>query len=956
MPFASFVLGFKLVWRNKRRFVVVMSGLILAISIIGALFLVASNQSHEMGVSYLYMFRRPISLSKFDNTLNMTEYDALDDMVLEADALGTDVVDGVFHEIRVSSQSPTSHSVAYFFTKNDTINWPTFVFNSTAFDQLEFVVKDDFSSYSQSGPGRRLIGRTPVASKEIMVSESVAIGFNITINNNISICNVETEQMVPGYKVVGILPAEGYDADEIFIQYPDFLGLHGFIGESDNVYLQNFGFSILKIQIDLSSVTIFNVNDIVEKVNLLASRINVGLVQKGYSYQISNEMEMLQMMNAVVIIFIMMYLLLMVGMLLPAIILAGYISKTISLELFERRATEFGQFRSRGFSRKQMIRVLLGEILVSSLFCCAISAAAGVGLSYLFQPIAATFSPFGLHGSAQAVFSPFIFPETAPVYAIMMGIMAFLFVLFTYMQPMKLAFQRDLIDSLKEKVKASRQERKVTGGIVAMYLFGLIPLVLYLLLSVLPPGQAFTQIMSMYSPIISTLSIGSPFFLALATIKLIGEKKSTIFGRLCTFFLPRSKAPLRHVATRNITSKSATVTRLSMIVLFTIAFGFCVKTTFTSLTAFREEKMHVLIGSEISGQNDGMIGDLNATRVQLAAMANVTRSSSVVSTYCMITNQADPLFTYQAFYCDMMNVTEYLDTISAKDDKYLYGTTWHALASQVESSPDAAILPSSLASRVRGTIITVEVPYFNGINFVSFVKNYTVVGYYKVFPGLIMDTQGYYLRIILNENPWNVLKNNKEQLYMTTCIDTPFADQKHIDDAAAAMNFTTYRTMTNMSDTSSTIGMQPLLEMPIFYNLLDIDNWLAVGISLFGVAALSFMRITKERKEIGLFRIRGFDTKMIYATQLAEKFMPILIGGLVGILAGIIAGWIATTTIALNFVPFNPLLHYPIGLTVTGETILIQAIIPMVLYLGVILVAIQNEIRQSLGSIMDEED
>ncbi|MEX2727869.1 MAG: hypothetical protein Q6353_011500, partial [Candidatus Sigynarchaeum springense] len=95
---------------------------------------------------------------------------------------------------------------------------------------------------------------------------------------------------------------------------------------------------------------------------------------------------------------------------------------------------------------------------------------------------------------------------------------------------------------------------------------------------------------------------------------------------------------------------------------------------------------------------------------------------------------------------------------------------------------------------------------------------------------------------------------------------------------------------------------------------------------------------------------------MIYATQLADKFMPILIGGLVGILAGIIAGWIATTTIALNFVPFNPLLHYPIGLTVTGETILIQAIIPMVLYLGVILVAIQNEIRQSLGSIMDEED
>ncbi|MBN2150794.1 MAG: ABC transporter permease, partial [Candidatus Lokiarchaeota archaeon] len=600
--------------------------------------------------------------------------------------------------------------------------------------------------------------------------------------------------------------------------------------------------------------------------------------------------------------------------------------------------------------------VLSSEIMVSSLLCSAIAGAVGIGISYLFQPIAATFSPFGAPGLGQAASNPFLFPETAPIYAAIMIVLSLLFVLGTYLKPMKLAFQRDMIDSLKDKVKAHNEERKLAGGIAAMYLIGAIPLVLYLLLSVLPPDQPFTLVLGSFRQIICALSIAAPFFLAMATIKLLGEKKSGAFGTLCTLFLPKSKAPLRHVATRNIASKSATITRLSIIVLFTIAFGFCVKTTFTSLLDFRQERMRILVGNEVLGGNSGTIGELNATRVQLASMANVTRSGYAVSTFCFITNQQDPYFGYQYFYCDLMDVSEYLDAVSVKDDKYLYQTTWPALADRIQDNPDSAILPSTLTSHVQGELITVEIPYFNGIEYTSFEKNYTVAGYYKVFPGMSAETQSYYLHVILNEDPWHALENETGSLTMITCIETPFSEQRDIDLAAAAMNFSAYLTMTNISDASSAIGMLPLLEMPIFYNLLDVDSWLALGISLFGVVAISFTRITKERKEIGLFRIRGFDTKMLYTTQLAEKFMPILIGALVGILAGILAGWMATTTIALNFQPFNPVLHYTIGLTVTGENILLLAALPIALYLTVILIAIKNEIRQDLGSIMDEED
>ncbi len=956
MPFANLSLGFKLVWRNKRRFVVVMSGLILAISIIGALFLVANNQSHEMGLSYLYSFRQPITIEQpFSPSANLTEYEGLDDLVSEADSLGTNVVDKVIHELSLTPLNPSTLNLRYFLTKNQTIDWATLIVNTTQHQELMFNVQDDFSAFNQQTPGQALEGRVSVLPKEIMVDGLLASRFNITLNDSISLGNLETEQLVTGYKVVGIISTQFYTHQVLYMFYQDFLTLYS-TGSNDIVYLDYDGHAIFRVQIDLSTASIFNVNEIVESVNLLAGRIKVGLANKGLDYYVYNSMEYLESASAMVILFMLTYLLLMIGMLLPAIILAGYISKTIGMEMFERRSVEFSQFRSRGFSRQQMIKVLSSEVLVSSLFCSAIAGVIGIGISYLFQPIAATFSPLGTFGTEQAVFSPFIFPETAPIYAAIMIVLALLFVLGTYNQPIQLSFHREMIDSLKEKVKAHKQEKQLVGGIVAMYLLGGIPLGLYLLIFALPPGQPFTQVLSTFSPVIAALSIAAPFFLALATIKFLGEKKPGIFANLCTGFLPRSKAPLKHIATRNVVSKSAKIARLSMIVLFTIAFGFLVKTTFSSLTGFRQEKMQILLGGEISGRITDTIDVLNDTRTQYATMANVTRSSCIVSTMGFVNNTDEPMFTYTSFNCFLLNLTEHISTISEKDDKYLYETSWSALAGRVAVNPDIAVLPSTLEAYFQGMIITMKIPYDNGTAYTYFEKSYEIAGYYKVFPGVVADVQPYTYNIILNENPWEALRKETRDLGMIVCIETPFDDQRRIDNAAAGMNFTTFYTMTNLADSASALGMISLVDMPIFYNLLDIDNWLALAISLFGIATISFMRITKERKELGLFRIRGFDSKMIYETQLAEKYIPILIGGIIGVGAGILAGWITSTSIALNFQAFNTVLNYPIDLIITGQDVLLQAITPLVLYLVVILISIKNEIRQDLSSIMDEED
>ncbi len=949
MPFSNLSLGFKLVARNKRRFVVVNSGLILAISIIGALFLVASAQAREMGLEYLQGYERPIGIHYMGTTMNMTDYNDMENLILEADALGTNIVDDVIHGLLAESLNGTGDP-AYCFSRNESIDWPALWLNSSMFTNLLMSISDDFNRQSLTESGWALNGSLPAKPKEIMLTKNIATAFNISINDTLTIGNYQTEQNVSGYKVTGIVLGSG-SIDMIFIRYPDFQVLHEAIGDSEMIRRIDLGYPVLEVQIDISSASIFTVNEIVEDVNLLANRIKSGITYKGLTYDLYNSMEFLSGISVMLTMFLLVYIALLVVMLLPAITLAGYVSKTIGFEMFEKRAAEFSQFRSRGFSRAQMIKVLSSEVLVSSLFCSGIAGLAGIGMSYLFEPIAATFTFSGNTSTSQDVFNPFTFTETGPIYIVMMVVLSLLFVLGTYTQPMQLSFQRELIDSLKEKVRQSKQEKRLVGGIVGMFLLGGIPLVLYLLLAVIPPATPFALILSSFSPVICALTIAAPFFLALGMIKLLGERRPAALGKFCSAFISKKHLPLKHVVTRSVASKSAKVSKLAMIVLFTIAFGFCVRITLDSLAHFRQEKAHITLGGDVWSSENDLISNLNSTRSRISTMENVTAASFSVSTYGTVVNQSSNQFMYQSFIFNFLDLTDHIDSLVMMDDKYLYDTTWNQLASKASLLGDVVVLPSSLQSVVNGTTLTLYIEY-------NFYKTYTIAGYYKVFPGIVSDAATMYnYNIIVNDDPIALLAGAYFPYDMVMCVKTSLPNQTAIDEFAAGMNLTNaYYTMTNVASKGGGFNMISLVDMPIFFGLLEIDSWFAIAISLVGIGTLTFMRITSERKEIGLFRIRGFDRKMMLTMQISEKFVPILVGGLVGIAAGVLSGWFAATTIALNFIPFNSVIHFPIALIVDGENIIINAIVPIVLFFGVILVAIWNELRQNLSSIMDEED
>jgi len=943
-----------------------MSGTILALSIISSIFLVANFQGHELGTSVIKEFQPPITITSNSNSMNITQYDQLAGIVQEADALGTNIVKNVTRHFYMASMTYGYNNDSYFITKNTTINWLTFYYNSSIFSNVEYSVNDNFDYL----PAAAIIsGRAPENPKEILLTASFASKLSIAVDEIISIGDYGPNKLETGFKVVGLVSAEYSFFDSIIIDYTDFHSMIDTISTNGMIAL-GFGYyynlNVLSVYINIDNVNIYDLNDIITKITNLETRVATGLNNKNLDFAAVNSAQYLSSQYVLLMIFlyVIMYLALLIVLLLPVIVLSNYVSQTIGLEMFEKRSIEFGQFRSRGFSRKQMNKVLMSEVFVSTVFCSVLSSGIGIGISYLMIPIIGTVSLVSGASTSMPLYNPFFNLETIVIFTVMVILLSFLFVLSVYVRPMELSYSREMIDTLKEKIKARRREKSVVAGIVFMFLIGGIPLAFYLILQALASIPSVSMVFYSFGPLISILAMFSPFFISLATIKLLGEKKPKRFAQMCTAFFKTSKNQLKHVITRNISNKSEKISKLMLIIAFTVAFGLTVRLSGESLVNFKAERINILLGSDVRTTYNGNLGDLQSFKISINSKVNVSSSYSIVETYGKISNLDDSRFTYMSFSIYMLDLASMINTCRILDDKFLVDTSWMKLTDAANNHEKIALLPSALKPYIQETSVTVVIDTYNSPgNTTQITQELPIAGYFKAFPAIdYLPTSsssyyGSYYPLVLNVNPWDLFGTNGTMNFnMVVSIKTPFNDQPTIDEAAADMNLPSYITASNSTSVSSPLSFSPLVDNPLFYGLLDIDYWLILGISLFGIGALTFMKITSERKEIGLFRIRGFDNKMIYKIQLSEKYMPVVISSIFGTIAGFISAILVTTNVALNFSMYNSLINYPIAMAFTIGDMFLLILIPVLLYLLVTVIAIKLELRQNLSSIMDEED
>ncbi|MHA1697418.1 MAG: FtsX-like permease family protein, partial [Promethearchaeota archaeon] len=533
-------------------------------------------------------------------------------------------------------------------------------------------------------------------------------------------------------------------------------------------------------------------------------------------------------------------------------------------------------------------------------------------------------------------------------------------------------------------------------SILLMYLIGGIPLGIYLGL-IFYPGSTqswFYQWLSIFAgTVVSFLSILSPFLLAIASIKLVAELSPRSFAKFCTIFL-RKKTMLQHVVVRNIASKSKSVSKIMLIVSFTIAFSLMISISDRSLSYYNIEKSQLALGSDIKvkfSMDRDMINSTMNTLLKNATFEtnttaqrgeNITAMAFKISKNGQIQGQSNNQFQYNSFMFHCMNMTDYLKVTRAiQKDKFLSGVTWAELRNTLESnsSDNIALLPVEFQDAVEETTFTLVFTFWdeNWTESIEYTKEFRIAGFFKAFPG-IQEYEDWIIRpmqffpmgypVIVNldfTKVFSQVENIYESFDFQVSIDTILNKQEDIDNFARLLNFTGhlactgYETMSNMTEQSGFTGFNPI-NSPAFFGLLRIDYWFLLIISIFGLTILVFQRITAERREIGLFRIRGFTSSMIYKIQASEKYMPILIGALIGVLMGILAGILMTYVIAFTaffrFIPFNPKINYYVDIIFHWSDITLLIVIPIISYFLITMLAIRREVRQSLGSIMSEED
>lgn len=365
-----------------------MCGTIFAISLIASIYLISNFQGHEMGIMELEENQPPIRISYeasvYNNYLNLSDLDRIPGLVNTADGLGDHIVEAVDRNVMMPFLNSTV--CPYFITKNQSINWPTLKYDNATMAGITIDAQDDLSLDLNSS-FNIVTGHLPQDQKEIVISRQLASVMSLGINDIITIGNNITHQSESGLKIVGIsdfvstIHASDYF---IYMQYSDFdtliqaMLVHNII----NVIS---GYNLLDVYVNLNSVNIYNVNDFVTKVSLLATRIETKINDLGLNFTVTNYMASMQNMSIILILYALETLILTIALLLPVILLSNHVSDTINLEMFEKRAMEFSQFRSRGFDRKQMIKILGWEIVFSACLCAGVSGAIGIGLSYILN-------------------------------------------------------------------------------------------------------------------------------------------------------------------------------------------------------------------------------------------------------------------------------------------------------------------------------------------------------------------------------------------------------------------------------------------------------------------------------------------------------------------------------------------------------------------------------------------
>ncbi len=570
---------------------------------------------------------------------------------------------------------------------------------------------------------------------------------------------------------------------------------------------------------------------------------------------------------------------------LPVFFMAWYMGTTVSDVSLNLRRREIGLLLTKGFSRGQLLRMLLTEAALIGLMGGLI----GVGLSLLLSPLFV-----GAGGGQWFSAAPVVGTETV-ILAVIFGVIITFLSMF---RPARRASQLQAVDALREyryveDVKPFKQRWPWIALILGTY-----KIIMWLL------GINLATLMWGPPPvanIIVMILLGIWIFLDVYVLNYVGPilffwglTKLLIRGSLkfqeLTAKVARFLGDLGSLATRNVRRNPARAASIAFLIAMIIGYSFQITGTYASERDYTIRQIKFNVGADISVS---LITLVNSSQT-INQIENLTGVSSTVLEYSFEGESALRKMRLKA-----VDPEKWLETAYYESEMFT-GSNVETAFHEMSTDNNTIILEREIATplelRVGDTIF---------VTIGSLSRALKVVGFFGPKPGQrppVFDGGSYYVsHSYIPEGLYHEAKDSVSATGRILVKLASGADGKAVADQIRELEIYNVGTVYSVAEELQEWQSDVLLSGTLNVQLLGVA--FAVVAASIGTALVTLVSLKERSKEVSIMSVRGLSFKQLATMLLTENLAVVSFAVLLGTVVGLII--VYGNVSAANTMPYS---------------------------------------------------
>ncbi len=625
---------------------------------------------------------------------------------------------------------------------------------------------------------------------------------------------------------------------------------------------------------------------------------------------------------------------------LPVFFIAWYLGSTASDVSYNLRRREIGLLLTKGFSRRQMLRMFLSESVLIGL----IGGLIGLGLSFIA-------TPFFMYGGSLTV-TPTVGRDTVIATLVFSAALTLLAVF----QPARRASKLDILDALQEyryveEVKPYRKRWPWVALILGSYKIGmwLLGVNTYNLIMGLVryTGVLFGILIGVWLVIDTALGYVGPvlFFWGITKILIRGSLKfQELIARLVKF-----AGDLSVLSTKNVRRNPARTAAIAFLIAMIIGYGFQTIGTYASEQDYVVRYIRFSVGSDISAQMSIM---QNLSSI-MDAISTVSGVSAVTSERTFYGHSGGGY--YMTFIA--VDPEKWLSVANLEDGLFT-GRDIVSAFQEMKNNNNTIILERGIATAMGLSLDSTIAVSLDNVG--QKIFNFTVVGFFGPDSSQTVRYGGIYWSYV----PEGFYQSVKNEVGLTNgkilVKLSPGADGEQVAEDIRDLELNDVSYVYSVAELLKQRQENPLAAVlpgnPLFgitgsTEIQRLGVAFAVLAASFGAALVTFVSLSERRREIGMMSVRGLSFRQIVGVMLVENLavigFAVFLGAVVGLI--VVQGNVSAQNSVSVYMPgpllgtmtaysYSPILHrmvFPLdsilALAVCCCLVFVSTVVPVVL-------------------------